>query len=295
MRKEYEPLEVEDNNLGKVIGQYRNGNSKQAFVWGCMLVVGVTFSLVRHPIVKLLAASPLQQHQSPLQQHQNASFPGMNDTTTTLECCAARVIVELERHYSQDSPLPFTTLQFDNSNETMCGSFIESVENYPGCCGLPSNLTNDDEPFGQGTIPFWVENCIPLNSYTLGNETVNANMTGFMVYYDACPAYLLFDTRSCRDWINQTKTEPWEIVDTVSLVDGEFTGTVVVSPNLWHGKSGPNSTSIFIPDVFDSCWQIDCAWGGNPNTTTCIQFAQENLRKVSLAHYINTMKHVMCE
>ena len=236
------------------------------------------------------------QPASALQRYHNSSFPGMNDTNTTLECCAARIIVELERHFSQNIAPPFTTLQFDNNNETMCGSYIESVENYPGCCGLPSNASDDKKPFGDGTIPFWVENCIPLNDYATPDENPyeNANMTGFMVYYDSCPAYLLFDTRSCSDWINQTKKLPREMVQNVSLVNGEFTGMVVTSPNK-HEREPQPETSIFIQDVFDSCWQVDCGWGRTVNTTSCIEFAQANLRKVSLAQYVDTIKHVWCE
>lgn len=233
-------------------------------------------------------------------RYHNASFPGMNDTNTTLECCSARIIVELERHFSQNLPPPFTTLQFDNSNRSsMCGSVIESVENYPGCCELPSSFTKDKNHssyFGGGTtIPEWIEYCISSNDYYRQGKDryADANMTGFMVYYDWCPAYLLWDKRSCHNWINQMREAPGEIVQNISLVDGEFTGMVMVRNNTFGDPW--NGTSIFIPDVFDSCWQVDCRWGNKVSTHKCIQFAQDNLRRVSLAHYVDTIKDVMCE
>lgn len=230
----------------------------------------------------------------------------MNDTNTTLEGCSARIIVELERHYSQNLPPPFTTLQFDNSNRSMCGSVIESVENYPGACRLPSSLAQDDDNnntsptitlgmFAGTTIPEWIENCIPFNhNYEHGEDPyANANMTGFMIYYDRCPAHLHWDKRSCHDWINETTMLPREIVRNVSLVDGVFTGMAVVSGNTWDDPW--NETSVFVPDVGDSCWRVNCGWGRNVGTSRCIRFAQENLLKVSLAHYVDTIKHVYCE
>ena len=224
-------------------------------------------------------------------RYHNTSFPGMDDNTTHLESCPARIIVELERHYSQNVSMPFSLLLFDNSNSSMCGTMIESVENYPGSCGLPPDMQEDGP--GDLTIPEWVEYCIPDD-----DDPMSYNNTGFMFYYDWCPAYLLWDTRSCPEWIATKADNPQDIKiveNNISLLDGAFTGTVVASPSMWSNKPNKNQTAIFVPDVFNSCWQVDCGWSFTVSTDECVQFSQENLVRVSLEDYVNTTKKVMCE
>mmetsp|Transcript_92592 Transcript_92592/g.138795 ORF Transcript_92592/g.138795 Transcript_92592/m.138795 type:complete len:290 (+) Transcript_92592:1-870(+) len=229
-------------------------------------------------------------------RYHNMSFPGMNDTVTHIESCSALIIVELERRFSQNQSMPFSFLIFDNTHSGTCGSCIESVENYPTSCDLPPDIMTDDSPFGYLTIPEWVEQCIiPDHDYN-GRPFPN-NTGGFMFYYDACPAYLLWDKRSCQEWIPTKAENPNDIhiVQTnLSLVEGDFSGTVVITPSLW-GEPDRNDTTIFVPDVFDSCWQVNCSWGEDVSLDQCIQFAQKSLVRVSLADYVDTIKEVMCE
>lgn len=223
-------------------------------------------TLVNNPLPDSTPSSPNITH--------NMSFPGMNDTTTILECCSASVIVELERHFN--SPIqPFSTLLYNYSH---CGDF-ESVEIYPGCCGM-----QDNDPFGGLTIPDWVEHC------TQGRNDLATNRNpyqyyDFTFYYDGCPATLLWSNRTCQQWMSDDKKD---FVKNVTLVNGEFTG--MVSSSGFFG----NFSSIFLPDVSNSCWLMDCSWG-EAEMEDCIQAAKENLHRVSLDEFVNTIKHVWCE
>lgn len=223
----------------------------------------------------------------------NSSFPGMDDNTTLLECCPARIIVELERAFAANAPLPHSLLMY---NDSMCGSFIDSIENYPSCCGLrvPPNITDDDYFFPTRTIPEWVDQCIIDNHIDPRDPH---NNTGFLFYYDYCPARLSWDTRSCSKWMDDLvdKVSDFDIVQTdIPLVNGTFKGTAVHFRKTKTNDDGGNHTSIFVPDVSDSCWQIDCGWG-EVSTEECIDFARRNLVEVSLEHYVNATKEIECE
>jgi hypothetical protein len=219
-------------------------------------------------------------------------FPGMNDDTTKLECCPARIIVELERAYAANKPLPHSLLMY-NDSESMCGSFIESIENVPSCCGLPPDLT-DDGP-GALTIPEWVEHCVLDYAY---QYDLPINYTGFMFYYDGCPAPLKWQNRSCSQWMASLVDDPSRdltvLQTNLALVEGNFQGTVVEFLNQRYSNR-KNVTSIFVADVFDSCWQIDCGFNKHVTEEKCIDFAQENLVQVNLENYVNITKRIWCE
>lgn len=211
-------------------------------------------------------------------RYHNMSFPGMDDHTTHLECCPARLIVKLERHYSYNLPSPFSLLMY---NHSMCESEAgASIETHPSCGITP--LVSYDDGLASTTIPEWVENSVMHDFDT----------EGYDIFYNC--AVLTWDSRSCPEYMATLADNPSDIhivQRNLSLLNGEFTATVALTPrSCIHGN-----TSILVPDAFDSCWRIGCAYSTNGSTKECIDFAVNNLVRVSLEEYVNATKRAECE
>lgn len=231
---------------------------------GYVPVLLVASLLVIYSTTKCFCRKPNQRvATTPMRVYGDYSFPGMNDNTTHPGCSAAHVIVDLHRHYRDYLPItPFTPLLLNHSN-CSCGS-IESNCCRPDDCCSPNSLVDSL------TIPEWVEYC----------DEDYLPMTDFVLYYDFCSAVFTWLRQSCS---TLARNRVLVRVGTISLVDNEMTGWVM------------NGSQVLIPDVFDTCWILDCSFLDKRTTDECIQFAQENIVRYTIEDFVNIVKFVLDE
>lgn len=188
-------------------------------------------------------------------------FPGMNDNTTQPGLGAAHVIVDLYRHYRRNLPItPFTTLLINHSNSS-CGSIVGSIDN--DCC-------RPNCAFDSFTIPEWVEFCSAGNDYN--------PLTGFALLYDPCGVVFTWLRQPCSALARKGTR-----IGNISLVNNTMTGWVM------------SGSWVLIPDVFDTCWSLQCSFFEERTTEECILFAKENIVRYTIKDFVNIVKFVWDE
>ena len=260
-----------------------------------------------------------------------SSFPGMDNNTTLIDVCAARIIVDLERHYSENQRVfvpntlllitPFTVTG-RSDNDTCATPSMDYVENYgSGHCELPPEMLNHDEEYDEyydtRTVRDWVTHCtippridddltrlrLPLQHDPHGDNVWDAS-NGFELYYDRCFVHLSWKHQSCPEWIaaekagdtvSQVQTDI--VQSNVSFMGGSMIGTVVERTY----KHRPQPASIFLTDQTarfgNECWHLVCwYWEGVQETTEdCVDFSQRNLVNATLEEFVHTVMQAGCD
>lgn len=282
-----------DNVATTSPGASRKGTGSFIVFIGCLMAMAVA----------ILHSSPPPQSQ----RYHDPSFPGRNDSSTLVNACAARIIVDLERAYSSNQSLPHSLLLLRDTSDDAenndkkkqnyygrCSEGIPSLEVWGSCCSLPISLYSItrnamvwSSPFN-GTISEWVEYC-RIESPQSGGDAAKF-LTALTFWYDPCfPELFQFDwgNEPCEQVISIGASERQEILSSnLSLVGGQFTGTVVRTVD-----ETSSTTAIYVPDrQSDSCWRISC--NGGIRAEQCMDFAQNHLVEVTLQDYVDVVKQM---
>jgi len=247
-------------------------------------------------------------------------FPGMDDNTTCMEGCSARIIAQLYRSWTSNNSssssdhhmmtLPYTPILYQRNynNESVLpppSSFLESTEIVYPSHSCPWDV---EDTKCQPVADFMLHTC--ATSDTPGDPDF---MIGFTIYTDGAKVMrtLAWDYRPCTEVLDSIDGHGETLQLDIPLPMGGndksssrnkkmFHGDLIVFRERYETRYSPVGPMIYIRDpASNSCWIVDCGvWketDEKDHTPCCVEDAQLGLVELSVSDFVNNLKGVWCE